>query len=83
MGEIVLKANYFETFRQWLKEASTMELMHILQAITNKNLFPDVFATVIPDDGGQRSADDEDQLPVPSRSQVLWIAMLEYLFYLL
>ncbi len=30
---------------------------------------PVVFATVVPKDDGQRSADDEDQLPVPCRSQ--------------
>ena len=30
---------------------------------------PVVFATVVPDEDGQRSADDEGQVPVPSRSQ--------------
>ena len=32
-------------------------------------LTPVVFATVVPDEDGQRSADDEGQVPVPSRSQ--------------
>jgi hypothetical protein len=30
---------------------------------------PVVFATVVPDEDGQRSADDEGQVPGPSRSQ--------------
>jgi hypothetical protein len=34
---------------------------------------PVVFATVVPDDGGQRSADDEDQRPSSSRSQTIYV----------
>ena len=55
---------------------------------------PVVLAAVVPDEDGQRGADDEGQVPVPSCSQtpptppvyyVLSIATstLEYLFYLL
>jgi hypothetical protein len=39
--------------------------------ITFLMYIPVVFATVVLDDGGQHSADDEDQLP--SRSQTIYV----------